>query len=79
MYASRTSIEDNKIMETTKKGRILAAVSTDKLEPWSANKYSEKDALVKNSGQCNSRFKIYKYYIFINMCQMKSISYINSK
>ena len=33
-------------METAHKGRMLAAVYTDKLEPWSANKCSEKYVLV---------------------------------
>ena len=58
MHAIIPSIEDNEMMNTAHKGRMLAAVSTEKLEQWSANKCSEKDASVYNSGQSNSRFKV---------------------
>ena len=54
-------------METARKGCMLAAVSTVKQEPWMANKCSEKDAPVENSGRRNSIFKISKFNMFINM------------
>ena len=76
MHADSISIEANKIIETDSKGRILAEVLTDKLEPWSADKCSEKNASVQNSGQRISRFKIYKYYIIITMCQLTGSSYL---
>ena len=63
-------------MKTDCKGRMLAAVSTVKLEPWSANECSDKYVLVENSGRLNSRFKILKSYMFITMCQMISSSYV---
>ena len=49
MYTVRTSIEDNEIMETAQKYRMLAAASTDKWEPRQAKKCSEKDASVRIS------------------------------
>ena len=49
-------------MKTVRKGRMLATVSTEKLEPWLANKCSDKDASVYNSGWRN--FKIQNIQIF---------------
>ena len=49
MHVVVTSIEDNEIMNNAPKDRMLAAVSAEKLSPWSANKCSEKDALVERS------------------------------
>ena len=74
---SHKSIENNKRMKTVRKGCMLAAILTVKWEPWSANKCSEKDVLVENSGRRNSRIKIFKSYMFITMCQMTSSSYIH--
>ena len=52
-------------MFTAKKYCMLAAVLTEKREPWLANKCSEKDALVERSGWRTSRFKIFKSYLFL--------------
>ena len=74
MHLVRTSIKDNEIMNTARKVHMLEAVSTEKREPWSANKFSKKDASIENSGRRNSRFKICKYDMFITMCQLTSFS-----
>ena len=74
-----SSIKYNEIIETARKGCMLAVVSTDKLEPWSAKKSSENDASVYNSGWRNSRFKIFKSYMFITMCQLTSSSHVQPK
>ena len=79
MHAVRTSMKYNEIMKTARKGSTLTAVSTVKLEPWSTKKCSDKDALVEKSGRRNSRFNIFKYYMFITMCQLMSSSYIQPK
>ena len=46
MFAVKTSIEDNEIIDTAHKSPMLAEVLTYKREPWSDNKYREKDASV---------------------------------
>ena len=58
MHAVRTSTKDNERVKTVRKGIILAVLSIEKLEPWLANKSSEKDMSVENNGWRNSRFKI---------------------
>ena len=63
------------MIETALKDCMMAEVSTEKWEPWSANKCSEKDVPVYKSGLRNSRFKIYTYNMFIAMCQLTSLSY----
>ena len=77
-HVVRTSIEDNKIIQNVRKYFILAEVSAEKLSPWSDKKFSEKYASVERSGWCNSRFKIYKYYMFITICQLTILSYIEA-
>ena len=79
MDAVTTSIKDNEITKTARKCRMLATVSTIKWETWLANKCSDKDVLVENSGLRNSRFKICKYSMFITMCQLTSSSYVHPK
>ena len=79
MHVVRTIIKDNEGMETARKGRMMAVVSTVKWEPLLANKCSDKDASVENSGHRNSRFKIFKSYMFITMCQLTISSYVKPK
>ena len=78
MHSVITSIKYNKIMETALKLCILESVLTVKLDPWLNEKCSEKDAPVENSGQRNSRFKIFKLYIFITLCHLTSSFYVQS-
>ena len=78
-YGETWSIKDDKIMNTVCKGCMLTAVSTEKWEPWSANKCSNKYVLVEKNGRRNSIFKIYKSYIFITMCQLTGSSYVQPK
>ena len=63
-------------MDNACKGHMLAAVSVEKKSPSSANKCSDKDASVERSGRCTSRLKIYKSYIFITMCQLADLTYV---
>ena len=79
MHVVRTSIKDNERMETARKCCMLVSVLTLKLEPWSDNKCSEKDAAVENSGRRNSRFKILKSYLFITIFQLTRSSLVQPK
>ena len=58
MYAVIISIIDNERIDTARKGCMFETVPKEEQEPRSANKCSEKDALVEKSGRRNSRFKI---------------------
>ena len=66
-------------METARKGRMLPTVSTDKWEPWSANKWSYKDKSIDHSERRNYTFKVLKYFMFTTMSQMTSSSYVQPK
>ena len=79
IHAVRTSIKDNERMNNLRKSCMLAEVSAEKGSPWLANKCSEKDASVERSGRRTSRFKIYKFYMFITMCHMEISSYVDPK